>query len=149
MKIRTVIALLALGIFLTGCLPGSDLGGTLSSSRSPADEVFISLLTAVEQRRADQFVLNVAQSATPDRDNIWKSLTDFFKIADNIEFQVTVERRGKSENAEKHSYLFTWDRKYNDRATGNVVTVRGQSEWSLDGSSGRFLLTQMAGDPLF
>lgn len=145
-RIRACLfACLLLG--LASCLPGSQTGFAPPSTSTPADEVFINMLRAIEEKRPEQFLAAVSSTCNPDKDDLWNKLNDFLKNADQIELVVSVQRRNKKPT--EITYIFTWERRHSSRETGEVLTAKGQSEWTISRVTGRFLLEQAAGDLLF
>lgn len=144
LRLLAAAAIIVTGLVSTSCLPGSQTAGSAPSVSTPADEVFINLLRAVEEKRADQFVAAISQSSNPDPDFLWNGLQDFMKHADQIDFTVTVNERLRK--GEDIVYRFEWDRKYVSRGTQATITSRGRSEWTLSRETGRFLLQQVVGE---
>ncbi|RMH56194.1 MAG: hypothetical protein D6679_09695 [Candidatus Hydrogenedentota bacterium] len=142
---RNTMGLVLSAVFVAGCLPGTGAGAPPSSA--PSDDVFISMLRAIEERRADRFAAAVALTANPDKETIWQNLNTFLDNAEKIELDVTVDRR--IHKADEVIYLFSWTRKYQKRDTGETVTDSGESEWSFSNRTGRYLLVQMTGNELF
>jgi hypothetical protein len=148
MKIIRFAALVTALVFsVSGCLPGSEAALAPVSPKTPSDDVFIKLFEAVEGRRQDQFIGLVSASASPDRDTLYRRLTEFYAGADNIEFQITVDRRLVT--GDDVTYVFDWERRISDRTTGTIVNARGRTEWTFSRGSGRYLLKLMTGSDVF
>lgn len=134
-------------ILLTGCLPGSEGAGAPPSISAPADEVFMNLFRSVEERRADRFAAAVDPNSNPPREQLWDELNTFHGIAEDIEYNVSVERR--IAQGDKTIYVFTWRRKHRDRDSGLNIDEQGRTEWTLSRASGRYLLVQSTGTAIF
>lgn len=143
---RAVLAIL-IALLPLGCLPGSQTASAGPSENAPADEVFMQLLRAIEERRVDRFTAAVDPVSDPPRDRLYEDFQTFTATADDIEYNVNVERR-MSEGFNT-IYVFTWQRKYRDKDTGQLVNTPGRSEWTLSRATGRFLLVQATGARLF
>lgn len=135
----------------SGCM-GASTGpvatiGAPPSATAPSDDVFLLLLRSIEERRAERFAAAVDPTCTPSRDEFWTNLNTFLGTADNIEYNVSVERRVAE--GDRVVYIFTWQRKHSDHETGEVRSLAGRSEWTLSRASGRFLLAQATGTALF
>lgn len=136
-------------VLFAGCIPGLMSDGSVGPTvATPSDDVFITLIRAIEEERPDKFTAAVDPACTPPRDTLWDGLNAYIARADLTDFNVTVERRIPQEN--QITYVFTWQRKYKDRQTGETVTDAGRSEWTLARQiNGPYLLTSAVGRPLF
>lgn len=150
LAVGLMVAVLSLGT--SGCLYDTLLGkssatANLPPGSHPCDGVFIEMVRAIEEQRPERFAATVDPSATPNKDQLWMQLTNFLKIADQIEYVITVERR----NAEGTTitYIFTWERKFENRANGQLVTARGHGEWVFLENLGSYTLLSATGQPLF
>ncbi|MEK8022700.1 MAG: hypothetical protein AAB229_02725 [Candidatus Hydrogenedentota bacterium] len=139
---------LALLLLTAGCVAGTGTSvGAPPSTSAPSDDVFLHLLKSIEERRADRFAGAVDPTCSPNRDILWEDLNKFLGAADNVEYNVSVERRVS--DLDRVVYIFTWQRKHQDRDSGEIVSTNGRSEWTLSRASGRFMLIQTTGTPLF
>ena len=142
-----ILFIVAISLSTTSCLPGSQTGTAPPTTSTPADDVLINIFRSIEEKRTDQFIAGVSQNANPDRDELWTKANDFFKAADQIEYNITVNTREK--RGLEVVYIFTFERKYLSRVTGDVITRTGGTEWTISRASGRFLLEQIAGEDVF
>lgn len=143
---KKILVLLATLLPLS-CLPGSQNAGAPPAANAPSDEVFINLLRSIEEERLDRFQAAVDPSSDPPREKLYEDMTAFLAAADDIEFNVSVERR--ISDRDKTIYIFTWQRKFRNTDSGELTNTQGKSEWTLSRSSGRFLLLQMTGTRVF
>ncbi|OIO33762.1 MAG: hypothetical protein AUJ18_02980 [Candidatus Hydrogenedentes bacterium CG1_02_42_14] len=129
------------------CLPGTQSTGI--AVKSPSDEVLASMIRAIEERKADKFISGVDATCIPTPDSLWSKLIDFLNAAELIEFVVAVDNRS-IQGSDRVTYVFSWNRKYDNKTNGTTINDSGRSEWTFVKRPGEpFTLILMSGDQLF